>query len=261
MHTPFAGRLRRVAGAAAVAVLGACGTAVGNPGYSSVIPAPNAVADLYARALAAAAIYEERNVLPLFPAVADADGMVRVATLTTWNPATGPQALTRDVWVSVVPEVRDSCLSWGEGTDLVMRLRQLLGLRPTDSVTQFVEMTAPASGMFRPTVDPAIDTRTPCSPEQARQPGCGRSFPAGVDTSHVVWMANQAFFAWKMPDGYPRQKGERSRLGYPWTGLGYTYNWHPGSPRYGASEYLVRGGTQVVVTGVIPIPRYCGRAT
>ena len=56
------------------------------------------------------------------------------------------------------------------------------------------------------------------------------------------------------------REDERRRLGWPWTALGYTYNWHPGSPRYGASEYLVRGGTQVVVTGVIPIAEYCGRA-
>jgi hypothetical protein len=258
MHTSFMVRLR-AAGAAALVALGACGTALGNPGNPT--PVPLSIADVYAHALAAAAVYEDRYVVPLFPAIADTQGLVFVTTLTTWNPDTVTQTLTEDVWVSVVPEVRDSCLSWNDETDVVMRLRQLLGLRPTDSVTQFVEMTAPASGMFRPAVDPAIDTRTPCSPEQALLPGCGRTFPAGVDTAHVVWMANQAFSSWKMPNDYPRQEGEPSRLGYPWTALGYTYNWHPGSPRYGASEYLVRSGTQVTVTGVIPIARYCGRST
>lgn len=253
--------LRCVAAACALVLPAACGTAVGGPGHPSPTPAPAAdVRQLYAQALANAALYEERNVLPLFPAVADAEGMVHVVTLTTWNYAPGEQTLDRDVWVTAVPEVRDSCNSWREETDLVMRLRQLLGLRPGDSVAHFVEMRAPAARMFRPTVDPAIGTRTPCSAEQARQPGCGLSFPASADTAHRVWMAGQMLFAWKMPDGYPNAEPDRRMLGYPWTRLGYTYNWHPGSPRYGASEYLVRGGARVVVTDTFSISRYCGRA-
>lgn len=241
----------------AVAILGACGTALGNPGNASVSPAPSAeLRAVYARALADAAVYQERHVLPLLPAVPDAEGMVRVATLTADPYSTGPQTVPQEVWVSVVPEVRDSCLSW-RGEDLAMRLRQLLGLRPGDSIAHFVEMRAPAAGMFRPTVDPAIHTRAPCSPDQARGPECGLHFPAGVDTAHVAWMAGQMLSAWKMPDGYPVDAGDEARLGYPWTRLGYTYNWHPGSPRYGASEYLVRAGTRVEVTAVIPYTVYC----
>lgn len=83
---------------------------------------------------------------------------------------------------------------------------------------------------------------------------------AHVSEKHVRFMVNQAFSAWKMPDGYPAANtDERSRLGYPWTRLGYTYNWHPGSPRYGASEYVIDPGTRVTVTSVFTIADYCGR--
>ncbi|HEX6367738.1 MAG TPA: hypothetical protein VF006_02320 [Longimicrobium sp.] len=255
MNTPFPKWLRG-ASAAALAVLGACTSATAR---TAPMPAPTSMADVYAKAMYDAALYEERDVLPLFPAIADAEGMVRVVTLTAHGYVRGTTTLGGDVWVSVVPEARDSCLSWSDDTDLVMRLRQLLGLRPADSVAHFVEMRAPAAGMFRPTVDPAIDTPTPCSAEQARLPGCGLSFPAGVDTAHITWMAGQMLSSWKMPDGYPRADRDPRMLGYPWTRLGYTYNWHPGSPRYGASEYLVRKGAPVTVTDVVPIPAYCGR--
>lgn len=257
MNTPITKWLRGAAAAAALAVLGACASATARP---TAMPAPPSIADIYARSLYDAAIYEERHVLPLHPAIADGEGMVRVTTLTATNYSRGEQTLPGDVWVSVVPEARDSCLSWSDTTDLVMRLRQLLGLRPADSVAHFVEMRAPASGMFRPTVDPAIDTRRPCSAEQALRPGCGLEFPPSADSAHIAWMAGQMLYAWKMPDAYPDADRNPNLLGYPWTRLGYTYNWHPGSPRYGTSEYLVSAGTRVTVTDVIPIPVYCGRA-
>jgi hypothetical protein len=250
-------RCLRGAAAAALAILSACSTAAARP---ASMPAPAATADVYAHALYDAALYEERHVLPLFPAVADAQGMVHVATLTATDYTLGEQVLPGDVWVSVEPEARDSCTSWSDREDLVMRLRQLLGLRPADSVAHFVVMRAPAAGMFRPTVDPAIDTRTPCSAEQALRPGCGLNFPASADSAHIAWMAGQMLYAWKMPNGYPRDARDPDLLGYPWTRLGYTYNWHPGSPRYGTSEYLVSQGTRVTVTAVVPIATYCGRA-
>jgi hypothetical protein len=258
---PSLARTLRGAAAAARALLGACGTAAGNPGRAPPLPAPRSLDAVYARAVANAAVYSPENVLPLFPAVADAEGNVRVVTLTTTSYGEGPQTVPEDVWVSVVPEVRDSCGGWPADEDLVMRLRQLLGLRPADSVSHFVEMSVPAATLFRPTVDPAVTTRWPC-PEGPGGGACGLHFPAGVDTAHIAWMANQMLSAWQVPDGYPAGGAppDQRGLGYPWTRLGYTYNWHPGSPRYGASEYLVRAGTPITVTSVNAIGAYCGRA-
>lgn len=255
-------RLARLLGAPLL-LLAACAPG-GTPAGPSPRPLePSAVDALYARAVASAAVYAPEHVLPLRPAVPDAQGNVRVATLTTWNYAPGEQALGRDIWVSVVPEVRDSCLSWDEeGPALVMHLRQLLGLRPADSVSHFVEMTVPVAALFRPTVDPTVTTEWPC-PEGPSGGACGLVFPAGVDAAHKEWMAGQMLSAWQVPDGYPADTasgGGRGTLGYPWTRLGYTYNWRPGAPRYGASEYLVRAGSQVRVDSTHPIAAYCARA-
>lgn len=242
-----------------VLMLAAC-----TPVASPTGPAPARLTDaVYAQAIANAAVYAPEHVLPLNAIVPDAHGTVRVVTLTSWNYQSGDQTLGRSIWVTAVPEVRDSCNSWRDEADVVMRLRQLLGLRPADSVAHFVEMTVPVAAMFRPTVDPAVTTRWPCPADQVASGSCGLNFPAGVDTAHVVWMANQMLSSWQVPNGYPvsRTGGDPGgSLGYPWTRLGYTYNWHPGSPRYGASEYLVRGGARIRVDSTYSVAAYCGRA-
>lgn len=59
-------------------------------------------------------------------------------------------------------------------------------------------------------------------------------------------MAGQAFSAWRIPDGYP------------WTHLGYTYNWDPQAMSIvGTSEYVIRQGTTIKVTGLVPAVPYC----
>lgn len=259
MSTRIVNGLRGAAVAAAVVLLGACGTAVGNPGNASAIPAPAPdVHQLYARALQDAAIYEERDVARLYPATPGADGRVRVVTLESVAWAVGDTAFDgTDVWVTVVPEVRDSCDDWA-AREQVMRLRQLLGLQPGYPAAYFMEISVAPEGLFRPTANPAIQTDTLCTPAVAGA-GCALAFPEGVDPRHFRWMVNQAFSSWKMPDGYPAANTVKAQqLGYPWTRLGYTYNWHPGSPRYGASEYVIRAGTRFTITRVSTVAEYCG---
>lgn len=251
--------LRRAAAGAALVVLGACGTAVGNPGNASIAPVPVPdIYQLYAAALEDAAIYEERHVRPLNGARIGPDSTVLVVTLSGDSLPPGDMTLPSGdyVWVTLVPEVRDSCDDWAQA-EQPMRLRQLLGLQPTTPVAYFSEMRVPAAGLFRPTANPDITTDRLCDPVRDGA-GCPLVFPAGVDSAHYVFMVNQAFSAWKMPNGYPASgTGEWRQLGYPWTRLGYTYNWHPGSPRYGASEYVIEPGTRVTVTSVSTIAAYC----
>lgn len=161
---------------------------------------------------------------------------VVVVTWTSWTGyQPGPTTLTRDVWVSVVPQLREACRRF-EPKKLDLRLRQYLGLPPDDEKTLFVELeVARAEDIFRPCTDPAIDTPGPCTAE----------FSDGVSEEHAAWMARQAFSSWKVPKGYP------------WTRLGYTYDWNPKTDRYGASEYVVRSGKQVEVLSVVPTAQYC----
>ncbi|HEX8692885.1 MAG TPA: hypothetical protein VF746_10725 [Longimicrobium sp.] len=210
-------------------------------------PAPargaNVLQALFDSAITVAAVYRPEHVLPLRPALAGADGRVRVATYTSWSGYRPDSTLTlaRDVWVTVVPEVRDSCRTFRE--DVTLRLEQLLGLPPGAGYDRVAELSVRVEDLFRPAADPAVGTTRPC-PDSVSG-GCGTSFPPGVAPGHVRWIADATLNLWRIPQGYP------------WTRLGYTYNWHPGSPRYGASEYVVRTGSTVRVLSVAATAEYC----
>lgn len=224
----------------AAALLGACTPAA----VSSPVPTPASLDSLYDAAIQDAAVYRPQNVLKLNPARPDSLGNVRVVTFTSWPGfANGTDTITisRDTWVTMVPEVRDSCRRFG--SELKLRLNQLLGLPATSGDTLMVEMTVPARGVFRPVADPTITTQHPCA--DITETNCGEQFPKDVEPGHVHWMAVQLLDHWQVPGGYP------------WTRLGYTYNWHPGSPRYGASEYVVRSGTVASAKQVYPVRVYC----
>jgi hypothetical protein len=147
-----------------------------------------------------------------------------------------------------VPEVKNKCQT-ARG-DLELWLRQLLGLHPNKQVTHFVVMEVKKGDIFRPTVNPDPTTTWPCGDPKTKE--CGESFPEGVAEEHIKWMANQ------MLSSYLISKPLKTD-GYPWTRLGYTYNWRPGADRYGASEYVVRQGAVVNIEEIVPYREYCGR--
>lgn len=105
-----------------------------------------------------------------------------------------------------------------------------------------------ASDVFRPSPHGAIATTMPCTQLQgAPTPSdCGNLFPPDATPEHYQWIAQQSFELHEIPEGYP------------WTHLGYTYNWAPGQDRYGTSEYVVRAAaTGFIVANQTP-EEYCG---
>jgi hypothetical protein len=47
---------------------------------------------------------------------------------------------------------------------------------------------------------------------------------------------------------------------YPWTGLGYTYDWCSQDTKHvGASEFVIRPGSVVNVTAIIDRNTYCAQ--
>jgi hypothetical protein len=87
--------------------------------------------------------------------------------------------------------------------------------------------------MFRPSPDPEI-TDTVASLE----------FPTGAPDTHVQW------FNARLASSYGTD-------GYPWTRLGYTYDWAPCGSEVGLSEFVVGKGTTVGVASVSTTDDYC----
>jgi hypothetical protein len=198
-----------------------------------------------------AATYRHENLRHLFPLKFDpATLTATVVTLTGYDYPMGGQNLSRNIWVTAAPEVQQKCQTFTD-SDLELRLRQLLGLQPTAKIGNFVTMTVNWKDIFRPTPNPLTTSEWPCADRQEQT--CGELFPGWVSSDHIAFIANQ------MLTSYIVSTDHNGAYSYPWTRLGYTYDWKPGADRYGASEYVIRSGAFVNVTEKIPYATYCGR--
>lgn len=204
----------------------------------------------YQRAMYDSSVYQRWNVRKLRPLTADADGMVLVASLTARDGKVGDTVTAgrSGMWVTGVPEVRDICRQWRGTPDAIeMHLRQLIGLPPDADTARFLILRAQACDIFRPAMSDDVTTEYPCAVGADGVPpaDCGNTFPATTTPAHYQWMATASFSLHAVPDGYP------------WTHLGYTYNWAPGEDRYGASEYIIRPGATAVIVDNVPPAQYC----
>lgn len=201
----------------------------------------------YNAAIYDSSVYRFSNLRPLVPLKFDADKRATVVSLTDFPYTKGDTPLPVDLWVTVVPEVQKICQ--GFSGDLSMRLRQLLGLHPAKKFTNFVVISVSEGSIFRPTPNPDPATVLPCS---ANIPAnCGEAFPDNVTKEHLRWIAEQ------MLSHYVISESPLIPVGYPWTRLGYTYDWKPGANKYGASEYVIKKGSTIKVLEIIPYQTYC----
>ncbi len=175
----------------------------------------------------------------------DAPGQSRLLVVT-WGgadlfaDAPSDTLTTSDVvWVTAVPEVQQTCRAFdGPDAALTRRLEQLIGLPPDADYTQFAELWVDPADLFRPCPDPEITDRE-----------CERDFPQSerfltVDPKHKQWIREL-------------RRTTYGADGYPWTRLGYTYDWNPATDEFGVSEFVIRSGASVVVRQIQSTAAYC----
>jgi hypothetical protein len=160
---------------------------------------------------------------------------VLVATMTDWagyyDYAGSEMEASRELWVTVVPEVQHFCLS-RRSSDASLRLEQLLGLnvRGRDLI---IELYADPADMFRPSADPDIGHTSTML-----------ELPADVSPEYAAWY-NEL------------KETSYGPGGYPWTRLGYTCDWAGGGCKQGLSEFVVRSGSIVRVRAIYTVSEYC----
>jgi hypothetical protein len=170
---------------------------------------------------------------------------VRVAVWTTFtgyaNDAQGNYTFTREVFVTPAPQVQDLCKSLTlTGQERANRINQYLGL-PADAnnTRQIVELWVKPGDLFRPCPDAEVDDTT-----------CGLTYPASATGAHKTWLNNY----------YGGSYSPWQTTKYPFTGLGYTYDWcSGGTSRVGASEYVVKTGAIAQVIGYTTADAYCAK--
>jgi hypothetical protein len=164
------------------------------------------------------------------------------------------------VWLTAVPFLRDFCRSLGLPPDaLDTRLRQVLGLRPDNANDAFVQVWIDPRDFFRPCADPEITDRE-CTLNltvQASPPGQCPWQDSLPDQTSAKWVqVSQDHLGW-MCDNWSRSFPANPHDGYPWTGLGYTYDWGQPNP-VGQSEFVAPQGTTVVIESITGTAEYCG---
>ncbi|HXP75984.1 MAG TPA: hypothetical protein VN823_17710 [Stellaceae bacterium] len=204
----------------------------------------------YEAAIADAAVASPEKVNPLLPVPAGATvGVVSwVAKNRVPCPIDQPQcritAGAGRIWVTLAGEVQSQCRAWSlSGVDLRRRLEQLLGL-PPDPPPQyekavFATMQVPRDALARPCL--GIDAADPAHPK------CTIAVPAQSAASADM----QGFVGKQMMDSYVVHNP--SGPGYPYTRLGYTYDWAPGAE----AQFVVAPGTSLAVTDEVATDAYC----
>ncbi|GGF14926.1 hypothetical protein GCM10011611_20870 [Aliidongia dinghuensis] len=157
------------------------------------------------------------------------------------------RTLGADVWITVAPDLKRRCAGLS-GAALTLRLQQLLGLPPDDATDRkFFTFTVRSADLFRPCADPRINTSA-CTLDvpESRHAGLAEATAA----AHDRFMLQQLLGSYRV--GFDRP-------GYPFTALGYTYDWKPDSETHhvGLSEFVVRKGAIVRDVQEIDTAAYC----
>lgn len=153
-----------------------------------------------------------------------------------------------ETWFTTGAEVADACAGL-TGDALSLRVEQLLGLPAGGGRDVFLKVWIAPEALFRPCADPATDTTTcPIAAPLKVADGGGVYWSCG-DDPHQQWMCR----TWAERYG---ASDEDSR--YPWTALGYTYDWGSPDDPVGATELVAPGGTTVTLEAMVDNETFCG---
>ena len=145
------------------------------------------------------------------------------------------------MWVTLVPQLQVACqdANYVGGLPLTLRLEMALGLPPNNGKQVFMEVWIRPQDLYRPCPDPSPYDNA-----------CGLSIPEYVTEDYRTWFNDLRGVQYYQKNG---------NTGYPWTQLGYTFDWNPSNTTHvGFSEYVVRPNSVLVIDGFTPTAEYCG---
>ena len=169
-----------------------------------------------------------------------------------------PFTTTSHVFTFVPQELQERCaeLNCAQMSDrkLDFTLKQLIGLPPDADYTVMSRIWVKPTDLFRPCTQ--VDPLIPTCPQQV-----ANTVHAGVDRS--TFLFEQGMYSWRVHrTGTPApiscakdftNTAGGNCLGFPWTRLGYTYNWSPGArSERGLTEFVIAPGSQVVLESAGP---------
>jgi hypothetical protein len=153
------------------------------------------------------------------------------------------------LWVTLAGEVQTMCRSWKlSGDPLRRRLEQLLGL-PLDSPPQYRKAKFVSIEVARDRLERACLGVDETDVAHPRCTYTGKQ-NASAELKNFVGQQRAGSYVTGNPNG----------PGYPFTRLGYTYDWNPATTarnHYGASEFLIAPNTIAKAISQVTTDEYC----
>lgn len=142
------------------------------------------------------------------------------------------------IWVTVAPDLQ-RWLAANKTNNPEKRLRQLLGLPPNAEKKYFVEFWVRPQDLIRPCIDAEV-TDSACDLYLKN--------PADANAENLLWLLEQVHQSFADSVLYNR---------YPFTQLGYTYDWNPRNKSHvGLSEFVIGKNKNIVVGDVFTTAEY-----
>jgi hypothetical protein len=213
-------------------------------------PEPAGASELqrqYQRAIQEAAVRHPDWNIPLW-----SFGDARTVSVSTFTQDPALDTVTQHNWVAPTAQVRPMCRG---KSDSVLFLEELLGLPPQgapDLGKRWHVYTFEVSqdAIFRPcpgVVDLSVPTQPRCI--------AGSTLDPNLDHDTAQFLLQQFWFSHRAA----ASNGGVLDFGYPWTGMGWTYNWDPHSKSHvGVSEFVVQKGAVASNVRDASPAQFCG---
>jgi hypothetical protein len=213
-----------------------------------VSPIENSNEEVYLEAVHDAMIAEESEICSSLIAIKPensylnwSNGYVLVVTWTKYGSSypVNDTVFTwwGETWVTVAPELKD----WYKRNPvskekITLRTEQLLGLPMNSGNNFFVEMWVKPDDLLRPAYDNEINDNT-----------CGLFLPGTVSESYTSWFNENIIYSYYAQNDHDK---------YPWTRLGYTYDWGNPENEIGLSEFIIKKDARVIIKSLTSTEEY-----
>jgi hypothetical protein len=143
------------------------------------------------------------------------------------------------IWVTTAPQLLERMKN-EKRANADDRLKQLLGLPPNSVYSYFVEFWVKPEDLFRP-----------CPDDEISDKNCTLCFPPNTDSTHIAWINTNRIDRYYQCDLFSN---------YPWSQLGYTYDWNPSNTSHvGLSEYVIKANKNIVVKAIYTTEEYLNK--
>lgn len=148
--------------------------------------------------------------------------------LVTWHNyqepcAPGEPLEHSDIWATSLGEMKNWYRENGGGVDdWDLRFAQLLGMPDDGSCTRFTAFWISPSEAIRPAYRTDVTAQMENGYEQV------------TDPAYKAWFDGNLLYSYFESE-------------YPWTRLGYTYDWSGGDSEYGLTEFLIADGSSAEI--------------